>query len=321
VDKELLSHMQIFKELPPKALEALAQTVEEVRYGAGEVVFKEGETGDCLFLVVSGDIIIRKFIDRSKGTHKIISYLGSGDCFGEMALLDKGSRSATAQAKDTCVLLRLKRDHLFDLLSKNPAAAITPCLALLGILSSRLRQTTRELVTVYEVGRIIGQSSDRFLLAKRILDRILESLQDEEGGTLHLWNLYNEEYELAAQGGKLPPQLARGFEKKHEMIQWMIKRQAVILSHQWKKDVCFDSATRKDLGDIKSLLAVPLFSEKELIGFITLVHTGREAAFGSSHLQLVHAVAQLSVPAFENAAAREEEASRQKLMQARGQYR
>jgi CRP-like cAMP-binding protein len=102
-------------------------TVEE----AGRVIFKEGETGDTMYIIQKGRVKITK---RVADVDKILMVLGKGDFFGEMALIRQTKRTATATAVDECELLAFNRNGFLSMISKNSNIAMniieTLCLRL-----------------------------------------------------------------------------------------------------------------------------------------------------------------------------------------------
>ena len=88
---------------------------------SGRVVFKEGESGDTMYIIQKGRIKITKKVDS---VEKILMVLGKGDFFGEMALIRNTPRTATATAVDTCELLTFNRDGFLSMISKNSNIAM-----------------------------------------------------------------------------------------------------------------------------------------------------------------------------------------------------
>lgn len=102
-------------------------------YGVGDVIFEEGSSGRELFVVLDGEVEIAK-VDGERKT--VIVTLGKGEFFGEMAVIDGSSRSATAIAAsaDTRVM-RINHARFVYLVSQQPAFA----LMIMDALSKRLR--------------------------------------------------------------------------------------------------------------------------------------------------------------------------------------
>lgn len=105
----------------------------------GQVVFKEGDNGDWIYVVDEGEVELSKIADGQK---VVIENLKEGDIFGEMAYIDKTPRSATATAKGTVVVGILDReffDKEFNKLSKDFQQ-------MLKTVAFRLRKTTETLL-------------------------------------------------------------------------------------------------------------------------------------------------------------------------------
>jgi NTE family protein len=91
-------------------------------YHKGAAVFSEDETGDCMYLIESGQV---KVTNERGGQEKILAYLGPGNFFGEMALLLTERRTATVRVVLDVDLLVLRKEDLEDLLSRHPSVAIS----------------------------------------------------------------------------------------------------------------------------------------------------------------------------------------------------
>src|SRR5678815_2164284 len=106
-EKELLRTVPIFAELSDEDISSLARLTSRRRYPKDTVVFFENEEGDSFFMILEGRIKVTILGDD--GREIILSMLGAGDFFGEMALLDNEPRSATAIAVEETELLSLNR--------------------------------------------------------------------------------------------------------------------------------------------------------------------------------------------------------------------
>jgi len=134
---EILAKVPIFAGLPEEELERLGRLLRPRRYTRGEVIFLEGDEGTALCLIAEGRIRIQ--LTGSDGREVVINVYGSGEIFGEMALLDGEPRSADAIAQDPSRVFWLQRDDFAAFLDSHPRAAMT----MLASLSRRLRHTTR----------------------------------------------------------------------------------------------------------------------------------------------------------------------------------
>jgi CRP/FNR family cyclic AMP-dependent transcriptional regulator len=141
-DQELLRTVPIFSELTDGDIASLGRLSSRRRFPKDTVVFFENEEGDFFFMILEGRIKVTILGDD--GREVILSMLGPGDFFGEMALLDNEPRSATAIAVEDSELLSLHRTDFQTVLSdKNSIAA-----SLMRILSGRLRRANHQISTL-----------------------------------------------------------------------------------------------------------------------------------------------------------------------------
>lgn len=110
----------------------------------GETIFKEGETGHVMYVIMDGEIEIRKKTARS--TYKTLVVLKKGDFFGEMAIIEKKPRTATAVAKTQCKLIMLDTEAFYTMVEKSSDFAVK----MIKTLSSRLRKA--DLLIEYLLG-------------------------------------------------------------------------------------------------------------------------------------------------------------------------
>jgi len=103
-------------------------------FGAGQIVFREGDGGDCLFAVVKGavDIII-------EGT--TVETVEEGGVFGEMALIEDRPRMGTALARTDAELIRIDRKRFMFLVQQTPFFS----LQLMAVMAERLRRMNKRL--------------------------------------------------------------------------------------------------------------------------------------------------------------------------------
>ena len=104
--REKLRSVALFQGLEPSDLERILGISESVLVEAGEVVFEEGERGDLFYIIVRGEIELRK---RAGDDGKKLAVLREGQAFGEMALLNQTPRSASAHALVDTYLLSISR--------------------------------------------------------------------------------------------------------------------------------------------------------------------------------------------------------------------
>src|SRR5260221_13343579 len=116
-ERELLRSVPLFSELTEPDMVSLARLTTRRRYPKDTVVFFENEEGDFFFMILEGRIKVTILGDD--GREVILSILGPGDFFGEMALLDNEPRSATAIAIEGSELISLHRTDLLTVLTDN----------------------------------------------------------------------------------------------------------------------------------------------------------------------------------------------------------
>jgi len=132
-----LRHLGLFGAMADSALEHLASSLTSVNPQAGEVLFREGDPADDMFVVLSGEIEVLK---RSRqGSESRVAMLGPGDWFGEMSIVDVQPRSATVRAVAPSRLLRITSADLDGLYRHDVKAYALIVLNLARELSRRLR--------------------------------------------------------------------------------------------------------------------------------------------------------------------------------------
>src|SRR5207247_8164781 len=99
---KLLRSNVLIQGIPDGSFDRLAQQITVRRCDPGEIVFKEGDPGNCLYLIAQGSVKISK--KGRGGRQETLTYLRQGEFFGEMALVDSGRRSAQARAQRARVL-------------------------------------------------------------------------------------------------------------------------------------------------------------------------------------------------------------------------
>jgi small-conductance mechanosensitive channel/CRP-like cAMP-binding protein len=121
--RRLLFAVDVFRELEPPVLERLAVATALRHYDRGELLVREGEKGESLFVVERGRVLVSKS-GRLVGTGTIqLAALGAGSFFGEMSLLTGEPRSATVSADGPCEVLELAKEALAPLLQEDPRLA------------------------------------------------------------------------------------------------------------------------------------------------------------------------------------------------------
>jgi len=123
-----LSKVRIFQGMSKRELESVARVGRKMRATTGQILCQQGEPGHQFFVILEGDASV----DRGG---RNVADLSAGDYFGELALLDRGPRSATVQAKSDMLLLVIEELDFSALLDEIPGLAHK----LLATLATRLR--------------------------------------------------------------------------------------------------------------------------------------------------------------------------------------
>ena len=131
---DILRKVPLFGQLAPTDLERVVEISRERTYPRNSVILFEDDPGDALYVVAQGQVKV--VLIGEDGREVILSVMGEGEFFGEMALVDDEPRSAHVIAMEDSTLLVLRREDFQGLLTQTPGIA----LALLRELSRRLRR-------------------------------------------------------------------------------------------------------------------------------------------------------------------------------------
>ena len=137
---ELLARTEVFAELSGRELEEVAQTAVPRNWERGEIVFREGDTGDTCYLIKSGAVMLTR--EHQDGRMIALAELRAGGMFGELAMFRGETRSATAEAVEPTEAIALLAPDLQRLIRRNPEIAAK----LLAVLADRVRRTTERLL-------------------------------------------------------------------------------------------------------------------------------------------------------------------------------
>jgi CRP-like cAMP-binding protein len=142
---DLLRQVSLFDGLLPVHLQRIAFLVQEVTYGSGEAVFRHGDEGDGLYLILEGAVRISRTV--SGMGEEALAVLRPGMYFGEMSIVeDDVPRSADAIAHEKSRLLRLPKDDLRDLMFVDRELAYELLWRFVRTLSARLRDSNDRLL-------------------------------------------------------------------------------------------------------------------------------------------------------------------------------
>ena len=118
-DESVIRSAPLFSALSDEEAASLRASMTLVKVTKGHTLFKEGEEGDRLFVVLDGKLKLGK--SSPDGRENLQEILGPGEMFGELSLFDPGPRTATATAITDAKLLMLPHEKVLDLITSQPA--------------------------------------------------------------------------------------------------------------------------------------------------------------------------------------------------------
>jgi CRP-like cAMP-binding protein len=133
----ILKTVDIFTETPDSILAEVAALLKEVELHNGETIFEKGDPGDCMYIIVTGEV-------RAHDEGRTLNHLGEGDVFGEMAVLDPEPRVASITALEDTLLLRLDQEPFYELMEDR----IEVARGIIRVLSGHLRNRDRDVAEI-----------------------------------------------------------------------------------------------------------------------------------------------------------------------------
>ena len=134
----MLRSLPMFSNMPASKLKLLAFASDRVTFQAGEVLFRQGEDGDAAYIVIEGTAEV---LVSSGDTEVKVAELVSNDFVGDMGVISDMPRTATVRAGTALVTLRIRKDHMMEMVRESQELA----LAVLREVVGRLAKTTRDL--------------------------------------------------------------------------------------------------------------------------------------------------------------------------------
>jgi len=129
----ILKTVPMFSQTPDNVLADVAKLLEQVDVSENEIIFREGDVGDNMYVILDGKV-------RVHNDERLVNDLGEREVFGEMALLDPEPRSASVTALEATRLFRLNQRDFYKLMDERPEVAM----GIIHILTARLRNVMRD---------------------------------------------------------------------------------------------------------------------------------------------------------------------------------
>ena len=137
-DVELLRNIPLFAKIESSKLKLLAFTSQRLTFNPGDSLFKQGDDGDALYVIMEGDADV--LVD-TPGGQITVATMGKNDFVGDIAVLCDVPRTATVTATSKLTTMRITKDLFFQLVCQFPQIAIE----IMRVLAHRLDVTTRQL--------------------------------------------------------------------------------------------------------------------------------------------------------------------------------
>ncbi len=144
--EETFRSIDIFTGLNEEELSHISNRFEQLNVTANESVFSEGTIGDFFYIILGGEVVIRKIIPDPKSTQTPLTVMGPNEFFGEMALIDEFPRSASAIATKDSVLIRINKESFNDLCTSYPKLLYN----MIRRLSFRMRESNTRFIDALE---------------------------------------------------------------------------------------------------------------------------------------------------------------------------
>jgi CRP/FNR family cyclic AMP-dependent transcriptional regulator len=152
LDAAFFRKIFLFQDLEENEIHQVLSHTAPRNFSSGDIIIQEGDPGNSLFIMQSGEVEITKqltlVLDEDTPKERVFIRLNAenGVYFGEMALLENETRSATVTALTDCSLLELHQKDFLDLIERNPAMGVKLLLRLAQVLSRHLRKTNQDVV-------------------------------------------------------------------------------------------------------------------------------------------------------------------------------
>ena len=166
-EADLLKEVPLFELLDDNERTELAAQLDVVSFAAGQTIFNYGEPGDAIYVISSGEVEV--FFKNDTGERIVLEVATRGDFFGELSMLDSGTRSASVIAIQDTQTLRLERGDLEKFLQIRPQAAMD-LLAAMG----RRHRTTVERLRHTATRNVNEESEDNRTVVQKTADWIAE---------------------------------------------------------------------------------------------------------------------------------------------------
>ena len=165
----LLQETDLFKNLTPTQIGKVLMIAREVKFAEDDIVMKEGDFGDKLYIIRKGTVEVAKCLtmegmgegDITMGKNKVFTRLDASQhaVFGEVALLEETKRTATIRAVTNCICYEIRKDEFLQLAEEDNQLGYRILLNLARIVSARLRKADEDTIKLTTALSIILKES------------------------------------------------------------------------------------------------------------------------------------------------------------------
>src|SRR6185369_12663059 len=148
-----LRRIKMLADVDERLLASLLTYLEVVKVPPFGTVVNKGEHGDALFMVLEGEVRARVMIDGKETT---LATMGVGECFGELAIVDQGPRSADVLANQQTILIKVSDGALKKMFAEAPALAAPFTFALTRVIAHRVRVLSKRYEDSIHFSRTAG---------------------------------------------------------------------------------------------------------------------------------------------------------------------
>lgn len=315
MEQEELKGLPLFQDVPTPVMGLVAQLLKKVSFEPGETIFEEGSEEDTLYIIRTGEVEVRKVTDRKSGKHKLVAVLVRGEFFGEMAVFLGHPRSADAVARTPVDAVTISRAEITALFARSPESAMKVMEFLASALMRRLQNTTRELVTVHETGRLITTTRSMPELADCVMKSMTQAVPGVDAALFVIWNEFNSEYDVVRQHG-LGLEPGTVIAGDDPLVVWLKEHAEAMLSPDLASEERFQPGPGS-LYDTGSMVAAPFFVHDRMLGFMAAMNTAETNAFFYNHMILLSAISSYVSVAVQNLQHMQEAIDRSRLDQAK----
>ncbi|MGR3179576.1 MAG: Crp/Fnr family transcriptional regulator [Candidatus Anammoxibacter sp.] len=214
---QTLKQISIFSALDEQDIAGIASVTEIRSYKKNRVIFNQGDTGNVLFILISG--LVKIFLTDKDGKENILKVIYEDDFFGEMSLLDGNFRSATIIALENSKALLIYREDLFKLIQSYPLIGYNMMVAL----SRRLRATNNDIASLNFL--------NSYGKVARVLLGFVTKRGKQESGNIVI-DLPISRQEMAEMAGVSRETFSRILKKYKEMGCLKVKGKTIIITNQ-----------------------------------------------------------------------------------------